>query len=211
MPSGLLARGSTREETIENSLIVFTGKLKSWYPIRKRANPRGSLSEINEFTKKMMNDDGDGKVKSKGAETYGLALFLVELFGQYPSLGSDAAALTAAGKNLLDVLGIWNRAGWRLSPDELKMTYEKFNNFIRLTPGDRFEYPKRHLAVHLVKDAARLGNPTVYANWKNESDNKLLKQASREISQATYNTSVLSAMVHIMSRHCAKESVKLKR
>ena len=130
--------------------------------------------------------------------------------GEYPASGADAAALTAAGKSLLDMLGIWKRAGWRLTRDELVMTYEKFNTFIRLTPGSRFEYPKRHLAVHLVKDATRLGNPSAYANWRNESDNKLLKQASREISQATYNTSVLSAMVHIMSRHCEKESAKSK-
>ena len=105
----------------------------------------------------MMNDDGDGNVKSKGAETYGLALFLVELFGQYPSLGSDAAALTAAGKNLLDVLGIWNRAGWRLSPDELKMTYEEFNNFIRRTPGIDLSTPNatwRSILLKMQPDSA---------------------------------------------------------
>ena len=144
-------------------------------------------------------------LKTKGAETFGLLIFLVEQLGSVAVRIPDHDALKHGGQHILDLIGIWQGASWRLTPAELQASFRAFNSFADATAGvPGIEIPKRHLSVHLLKDTAFLGNPRFYSNWLDESLNKLLKQVCRGISQATFDCTVLSAMQRLLPDRCGR-------
>ena len=63
---------------------------------------------------------------------------------------------------------------------------------------DLHTQPKKHAMMHLLKDIRWMGNPRLYANWTDESLNKLLKMACRLCSQATLESSVLHSMQKLL-------------
>lgn len=54
--------------------------------------------------------------------------------------------------------------------------------------------PKLHLAFHMVRRTRCLGNPQVYATWKDEADNKRLKAVCRNVPQLLFEKTVLVRM-----------------
>ena len=54
--------------------------------------------------------------------------------------------------------------------------------------------PKHHLMFHPLYMAASLGNPRLYSSWLSEAKNKVLKMACRQVSQATFEATVLFRM-----------------
>ncbi len=54
--------------------------------------------------------------------------------------------------------------------------------------------PKHHIVVHLLRKTGFQGNPMVYSTWLDESLNKLLKAACKNVSAATFYKSVLLKM-----------------
>ena len=66
---------------------------------------------------------------------------------------------------------------------------EKFTSLTETDP--EFKMSKRHLMFHLFENLDRFGNPSVYAAWFDETLNRHLKAAARDISQATFDQSVL--------------------
>ena len=80
-------------------------------------------------------------------------------------------------------------------------TQESFNSYITFllsTSTEELAAPKRHLALHLFKRVAWFGNPRFYSTWRDESLNKLLKQACQQMSQATFETCVLAHMSQLL-------------
>ena len=53
---------------------------------------------------------------------------------------------------------------------------------------------KHHLMFHPLYRAASLGNPRLYSSWLSEAKNKVLKMACRQVSQATFEATVLFRM-----------------
>ena len=95
----------------------------------------------------------------------------------------------------MELIEIWKAASWRLTQQEFIASLGAYNRFITCTaPVEGMDIPKKHLSAHLVHNVAFLGNPRYYANWIDEALNKLLKACCRGVSQATFESSVLSAM-----------------
>ncbi len=63
--------------------------------------------------------------------------------------------------------------------------------------------PKHHLTWHLLARIRVHGNPTLYATWLAESDNKKLKDACRLTSQLTFEASVLTRMQAVQKKRLA--------
>ena len=75
-----------------------------------------------------------------------------------------------------------------------------WNQLLCLTDDlDDLETPKRHAMAHLLKDMASMGNPTRYANWLDESYNRMLKNCCRTVSQATFESFLLVRMSYLLS------------
>ena len=58
--------------------------------------------------------------------------------------------------------------------------------------------PKRHAVAHMLLKTPILGNPRAYANWLDESLNKVLKAACMGILQATFESSLLLRMPELL-------------
>jgi hypothetical protein len=58
--------------------------------------------------------------------------------------------------------------------------------------------PKHHIFWHMISRMQWQGNPTWYSTWQNEADNRILKDACRTTSQATFEGSVLTRMRDLM-------------
>jgi len=67
-----------------------------------------------------------------------------------------------------------------------------------MEPEDAFT-PKHHILVHLLFRSSFFGNPKSYATWLSEANNKTLKLACRETSQATFESSVLLRMQALLA------------
>ena len=84
----------------------------------------------------------------------------------------------------------------RMDLCQRQAAWDRFIMFSFLVRGrdELHTQPKKHSTVHLLKDAAWFGNPRLYANWIDESLNKILKMSCRTCSQATLESSVLTRM-----------------
>jgi hypothetical protein len=63
---------------------------------------------------------------------------------------------------------------------------------------DESYIPKHHIMMHGLHRSAEHGNPKFYATWKSETHNKTLKLCCRQVSQATFETTVLLKMKHVL-------------
>jgi hypothetical protein len=73
-----------------------------------------------------------------------------------------------------------------------------------LMAEDEVYVPKHHIVFHLIDKIAYQGNPRLYATWLDEALNKTLKACCRQISQATFEGSVLFHMRRLTSKDWRK-------
>ena len=67
-----------------------------------------------------------------------------------------------------------------------------------MTPFEAF-LPKHHIMWHLIANIGLHGNPSWYSAWLDESLNKVLKSACRNVSQMTFEASVLLNMRELLA------------
>ena len=57
---------------------------------------------------------------------------------------------------------------------------------------------KHHIMMHCFERCAEHGDPKFYVTWKSETNNKKLKLACRQVSQASFEITVLLGMKHVL-------------
>ena len=83
-----------------------------------------------------------------------------------------------------------------------------FKMFLALTANmEGMAIPKRHVMMHVLDDMHKFGNPKTYANWLNESMNKVLRKCCRQVSQCTFDTAVLSGFRELHKRRSTKRKL----
>ena len=188
---------STIEETVEKSTIVLNNRLEQFYLKYHREHPRTDLSRIKTIKRSSLGDQTYRTVKTKGAETYGLLLFFKEELGYHTF--AEKHLYLACCTALVDLVQLWDRCGWVLTEIEIAETYRHWNRFVSVSYGlESLEQPKRHLADHLIDQIRHFGNPRYYGTWRDESLNKPLRRACRDVSQLTFEASVLSGMRYLL-------------
>jgi hypothetical protein len=70
--------------------------------------------------------------------------------------------------------------------------------------GDACYTPKHHIMFHLIFNVGYQGNPRMYATWVDESLNKTLKACCRQVSQSTFEGSVLFHMRQVLRKGSLK-------
>lgn len=193
---------STQAEIIEVSLQVFLNAIKAWYKNRARTHPWEVLTRISDMTKKMVGEATRQKLGTKGAETWGVLLFLTDELGFHlEKLGEDGDRLHEAARCLVAMIQEFNSNGIRMSQESRDSCWLSYMRFCDLTKQDPDQLiPKRHLMLHVLRGIDMQGNPRFYSAWQDESNNKILKKCCRQVSQATFELSVLSSMKRIMAQ-----------
>ena len=168
-----------------------------------------SLTQIYDLTPPMIGDRTDKQLKLKASETWTFLLFIIDQLRPLYHLPYHRELL-AAGQALIELNGVWKLSPWRMPANMVQQSFDLYNRFLECTDaidGYRdFFKPKRHIAVHLLRDLTHFGCPKVYANWLNESLNKTLKGCCRNVSQLRFEESVLAGMRHLMKRRSFEPS-----
>ena len=62
------------------------------------------------------------------------------------------------------------------------------------------------IIFHLIHPVLYQGSPSLYATWKDEALNKMLKAACRQLSQQTFESSVLLHMSFLLTQESRVET-----
>jgi hypothetical protein len=201
----------TDDEQFTLAVLVIRGKLMDWYKARKNLFPSEGITRLSDLTRKMLGSANDRKLKTKGAETWGLLLFLVDIGAQsVHMLGHEGHLYLEAGQCMVRMVTIWRDSpGARLSQSDIDECFRLYGRYCDLTHNMHFLLqPKRHLLWHLLGDLDYFGHPGLYATWYDEALNKLLKGTTREISQTTFEQSCLHGMQQLLERESRKRKCK---
>ena len=150
----------------------------------------------------MFGAAGDKKFKAKGAETWALLLFVLDVFERHHASIEHGPAFLRGARSLVGLVRLWHSCGVQLTSSQIQSSFDLYIAFLEATDELSMESPKRHLAMHLLETLSRFGNPLRYMNWIDESLNKTLKSCARQVSQTTFEVAVLSAI-----RQCLRTRV----
>ena len=200
----------TADENLELSCLAIKHELKNFYKRHRTNRPLDNLTHISTFSKKLLGDTADQKLKTKGAETWGMFLYLLWKMSTIAhKLCPLLCALYQAGLALEALIRLWKQHGRNLPAHVVQKSFDLFANFCLLTEGvEELQQPKRHLVCHLLAKLRTLGNPSQYANWLDESLNKDLKKACRTVSQCTFEKFLLLRFRETLRRVCLKRKAK---
>ena len=199
--SGAFGNIGTVEETIQTAVLVLRHDLMEWYKARHRINPKEGLTRLSDLTVKMIGTRDDPKLNPKGAETWSLLLYLVDKLQTHrPHLGDDAGRYIRAGEALISMVQIWNDHE-DIPVVAQQRAFEHYCHHMAAMEPDETYTPKHHLIMHLLSRINYFGNPRKYSTWLDESWNRTLKLACREVSQASFEASVLLRMREILKSY----------
>ena len=113
LESDVYGHMGTAEERLASAVLVLRAALMRFYKQRHRDHPTEQLTQLSDLTPKMLGSRVAKRLKTKGAETWGFALFaLAELRCHLHRLPPLGARLLRAGENLERLDGIWRRSEW---------------------------------------------------------------------------------------------------
>ena len=176
--------------------------LKSWYSRRHADADATKLTEVQQLSKRLLGTPAEQTCKTKGAETWGVLLFLNDLLREkLASLPPEAARFLEAGTCIARLMLIFDDSGVRLTATQIQTCWDLYTRFLSLTAHmPEMLFPKRHLFIHLIHQLHAKGNPRFYANWRDEGLNKLLRSACRALSQATFEPTLLLHMEKLLQQ-----------
>ena len=111
-----------QDEQIKTGIILFRQRLMAWYRSRRQAGE--VLTEVGDITKKknMIGDPTDRKVGFKSAECWHVLRFLLDELHAH----RVQPRYVLAGRCLAQLLAVWSKAGWRLTPSEVSQSWHCF-------------------------------------------------------------------------------------
>ena len=204
--AGAYGDANTREG-IFAAVLVLRSRLMRFYPVYERAHQE-TLTRVADFTPTMIGSADNPQLKTKGAETWGVALFLIaELKEKYSMIpNSEGARLMHAGQSLEQVIRIWKGAGWVMPARLQEEAFERMVIFVDLMRVFEAYVPKFHLVFHALSETGTKGNPWFYSSWLDEALNKQLKGCCRNASAQTFDETVLLKMCEVLKEEvsCVK-------
>ena len=113
--SGAYGHLGTQAENINIAVIVLRSALLTWYPKYEQEHPGEKLTRVSDLKPSMVGELHDQQLKTKGAETWGVALFLIhELEVRSALVGSEGETLRMAGQSLEKIVRIWKGHDWTI-------------------------------------------------------------------------------------------------
>ena len=99
------------DENLQRAILVMRAQLMAFYKAHRRDHG-DVLTALSDLTLKMVGTPNDQKLKTKGAETFGLMLFLLHMYRVHAdALGADGRRYFRAGDALRGILEVWTTSG----------------------------------------------------------------------------------------------------
>ena len=113
--SGCYGNYGTQDENALAATLVLRDLLMAFYKKHHEEHREDAITRVADLTVKMLGSANEKKLKTKGAETWGVALFLIyELPKRMSMLGGDGERLLQAGKQLEKIVRIWKANDWTM-------------------------------------------------------------------------------------------------
>jgi hypothetical protein len=110
-------RLGTATEQAFNALLGFRHSLFLFYKSWDAAHPHGKLTRLSDLTIKMIGTHDSPLLKTKGAETFGILMFVIHILTLHKArVGDIGAKLLRAGQALARVVEIMSENAW-VMPD----------------------------------------------------------------------------------------------
>ena len=77
LESGVYGSMGDQQERLANSILALRNALMNFYKRHDRENKGATLTRCSDLTPKMLGTPADQKCKTKGAETWGILLFVI--------------------------------------------------------------------------------------------------------------------------------------
>ena len=197
--SGVFGAYSSIAEQVDVGCLAIRFASAGFYKRRHIASPTENVTRISRLGSKHVGSPEERTLKTKGAQTWGMLLSLLDFLEGRANEVEDGAKLLQAGRALARLVTHWDNAPWAMPTATQQACVDAWVEFLVLTEGyEDMKTPKRHLMTHLVCSARTVGNPKQYANWLNESLNRTLRATCRHTSQQTFALSVMLRMKEIL-------------
>ena len=110
---------------MEKTIAMAARKIKSdlvrFYHQFHEDHPRRSITKVGKFSRNILGDSGQ-RLKTKGAETYGVLLYLLSKLLALGDALPDGARMLRAGGALEKLVALWRDAGPVLTEAEQAMS-----------------------------------------------------------------------------------------
>ena len=191
----------TAEVRQQVSALQYRRELFNFYSAYRRANPTAPITEVADFTTKMLGTNQKRDLKVKAAECWGIVLGLPSLIDKHrAALGPVAGPFLRATNSIIEHVQIMKRSPRVMSPDAVQGLFDTCQECIHSldeVPGFRFT-PKFHIWLHIVFDAMTRGNPWHAATWLDESFNHKLKRAAAGVHAAVFERKLFRRITVLM-------------
>ena len=121
LDSGVYGR-VTSVDGVQLAISVMRNALMNFY----RDHRRGStevLTEVTDLTPAMLLSRDSHRIKTKGAETYGILKFVVASLQHWNSHVPEHERLLLAGEALLSIVQTWRQPKWRIPDSEIQVNH----------------------------------------------------------------------------------------
>jgi len=109
-------------EGIVASILVLRANLMRFYSRYDSLHRGAKLTRVSDLVPSMLGESTDQKLKTKGAETWGICVFLIaELEQKKESLGADGLRLLHAGNLLEQIVRTWKAHSWVMPASSVKV------------------------------------------------------------------------------------------
>lgn len=186
--------GMTGEQLHHASVMQIRNALWEWYRDQRRIRPHEEITQVTDFTVRMLGKPGSQSLSTKAAETKGLVPFVLSLLKKYRTALTveESGALIGAGDALQEVFEIMARSPRELPPRMVQRFYDATKKHLVLSAqAGMVLKPKHHMLLHMASRAQMYGNPDHYSTFEDESINKLLKKVGEAAHRSVWETRVL--------------------
>ena len=205
LTQGAWVKRPTQEETVASNILMCDHERKTWFKSYHRAHP-GEKTSPFKVRRKIVGDTSERKLTLKAAQTWYFLLFMISVLTRCRSFVDGAECFLEAGNLLADVMRKFERGVVVRSLRDRQVLWDAWLRFCVLCE-EFVATPKRHLAMHLLRRMPWFGGPGSYANWLDESDNKLMKQCCRRLSQQTLEVVLLQQMKYNLESRSRKRDL----
>ena len=152
LQSGTWGSLGNLDQHVATDLLAMGRESDSCYKARHGEFPAAVQSRIKNFGKGIVGKPPEQMMASKGAESWGLLLFVVDCLNKKRGrLGEMGGRLHDAGSALCQMMHVFDRAGPRLTALERNQCWHFWHRYCTLTQGlPELHIPKGHLILHML-------------------------------------------------------------
>ena len=191
----------TIDERAQVSARLFRAGLWAFFSRRRTSHPHERLTELADFTWKMIGPNSKRALKTKVAESWSVFLYCLELVdAKQGHLGEDGPRWVAAANALYGYVQVCKTSPRVMPRARIQECHDFMLRHVTLLDGLVDKTPKHHLWMHLTDGIGFLGNPCSYDTWANEGANYWLKRACSGCHAACFETKAFTRIKALLRR-----------